>query len=133
MQSVLGISHNMLIDPHDASHVCMPLCVCWPRLCRTERRPMSYGPLSVWLPWWRVTQGFSWVTLYADKSSPFQMAQSLASQLQEVPAEDVLLSLHHVPQVNPSRTHPSCLSGEHSPGTQIFSPCTKAHADFGNF
>jgi hypothetical protein len=27
------------------------------------------------------------------------MVQSLASQLQEVPAEDVLLSLHHVPQV----------------------------------
>ena len=37
--------------------------------------------------------------LRADKSSPFQMVQSLASQLQEVPAEDVLLSLHHVPQV----------------------------------
>ena len=27
------------------------------------------------------------------------MVQSLASQLQEAPAEDVLLSLHHVPQV----------------------------------
>lgn len=37
--------------------------------------------------------------MHADKSSPFQMVQSLASQLQEVPAEDVLLSLHHVPQV----------------------------------
>ena len=27
------------------------------------------------------------------------MVQALSSQLQEVPAEDVLLSLHHVPQV----------------------------------
>ena len=35
----------------------------------------------------------------ADKSSPFQMVQALSSHLQEVPAEDVLLSLHHVPQV----------------------------------
>ena len=35
----------------------------------------------------------------ADKASPFQMVQALSSQLQEVPAEDVLLSLHHVPQV----------------------------------
>ena len=37
--------------------------------------------------------------LLADKSSPFQMVQALSSHLQEVPAEDVLLSLHHVPQV----------------------------------
>ena len=37
--------------------------------------------------------------LRADKASPFQMVQALSSQLQEVPAEDVLLSLHHVPQV----------------------------------
>ena len=37
--------------------------------------------------------------LPADKASPFQMVQALSSQLQEVPAEDVLLSLHHVPQV----------------------------------
>ena len=36
---------------------------------------------------------------FADKSSPFQMVQALSSHLQEVPAEDVLLSLHHVPQV----------------------------------
>ncbi|CAK0787227.1 hypothetical protein CVIRNUC_010443 [Coccomyxa viridis] len=35
---------------------------------------------------------------FADKASPFQMVQALSSQLQEVPAEDVLLSLHHVPQ-----------------------------------
>ena len=37
------------------------------------------------------------------------MVQALSSQLQEVPAEDVLLSLHHVPQVRP-QTHDSARS-----------------------
>lgn len=50
----------------------------------------------------------------ADKASPFQMVQALSSQLQEVPAEDVLLSLHHVPQVcSWPQDAPSCLGCNH--------------------
>lgn len=35
----------------------------------------------------------------ADKQGPLAMAQYLSSKLQEVPAQDVLLALHNVPQV----------------------------------
>lgn len=34
-----------------------------------------------------------------DKQGPLAMAQYLSSKLQEVPAQDVLLALHNVPQV----------------------------------
>lgn len=45
----------------------------------------------------------------ADKQGPLALAQYLSSKLQEVPAQDVLLALHNVPQVFLDHIWPACL------------------------
>lgn len=86
-------------------HLCTKFValLCWP--------PIS-GHLSESIPNERVQcltvvrslqQCQHWYRCYfvcpADKSSPFNLVQALSSQLQEVPAEDVLTAMHNVPQV----------------------------------
>ena len=54
---------------------------------------------------WQLFVSFSMLTSKAalrrtaDKQGSLAMAQYLSSKLQEVPAQDVLLALHNVPQV----------------------------------
>ena len=48
---------------------------------------------------------------FSDKMNAFQMASSVASELQLTPPEDVLLAMHHVPLV---RTPESCMMATHA-------------------